>query len=265
MVQHRGARLQRPVLQHHAVRRGRKRWQRLDLEAAMQPEAARGQAAAAVTSVTSKTRSVGIAVGRVPGIGLQPVEQALDEALRPNDGQPLVPPDQQPQQPVEAGPVVHMGMRHRQHAQPQQVARHQGREIAAVQQDHAGQVQGFHKDAGIAGPAVQQARMQGCSHAGGSATPAAPKPRPVFADPSAAQRPRLPQGPDLRRGVAMLGQDRLGIRPGFRRWWRRRAGRAVDMQRAVHGPAPRRGRPDAPVARAGPPPPPPPWSPPHRR
>ncbi len=65
----------------------------------------------------------------------------------------------------------HVGpIRIRQYAQPQKVSWREGGEIAAIQQDRLGQVQGFHIDARIAGPAVQQARMQGCSHTRGSAT-----------------------------------------------------------------------------------------------
>ncbi len=68
------------------------------------------------------------------------MEQALRKALGPDDGQALIPPNQQPQQAVEAGPVIHMGMRNRQYAQPQKVSWREGGEIAAIQQDRLGQV-----------------------------------------------------------------------------------------------------------------------------
>jgi hypothetical protein len=93
------------------------------------------------------------------------VEQPLREARGPHHGQALLAADQQPEQPVEAGPVVHVGVRHREGAHPQQVPRRQRGQVAAIEQDRVGRVERFQVHARIAAPSVQQPRVQRQPHA----------------------------------------------------------------------------------------------------
>ncbi|MNM91543.1 hypothetical protein D3C81_1038460 [compost metagenome] len=73
-------------------------------------------------------------------------------------------PEQYPQQVVEAGEVVHMGMRDKHMRDAHQIARHQRGDVAQVEQQGAPLVEEVHEQGGVAEDAIDEAGLQQGAH-----------------------------------------------------------------------------------------------------
>jgi hypothetical protein len=74
------------------------------------------------------------AVEKVPGVRPEPVLEVIDETRRAEEVERAAPMQAQAQQAVEAGEVVHVGVRDERVAHLQELPRREGREVAEVEE-----------------------------------------------------------------------------------------------------------------------------------
>ena len=84
----------------------------------------------------------------------------VDEAGRTIEGNGLLPPDEEAEQPVEAKEMVEMRVRHEHLVELEDAARRQGGDIAEIEEDGAPFEQRFDEHRRIAEAAVDQHGME---------------------------------------------------------------------------------------------------------
>ncbi len=93
---------------------------------------------------------VGVVVDEVPFIAGELVADPLSDPHRAAQGDPLGPPDMDPQQRIEADEVVHVHVRHQDMIDAEQVTGRQRGEVAQVEQQCRSLMQLLHEYRGIA-------------------------------------------------------------------------------------------------------------------
>ena len=102
---------------------------------------------------------------QVPGVGAQPAGDPGDEAFRPDEAQRLRAMQADPQQTIEAGKMIHVGVRHEDVAHPHQLPGRQGGDVTEVEQQGTARAAQIEVDAGIRKRVVDAASLDKVVHA----------------------------------------------------------------------------------------------------
>ncbi|MGH1570655.1 hypothetical protein ACRAWG_08330 [Methylobacterium sp. P31] len=102
---------------------------------------------------------------QVPGVGVQAVGDPGDEPFRPDEAQGLRAVQADPQQTVEPGEVVHVGVRHEDVAHPHQLPGGERGDVTEIEQQGPPRVSEVEIEAGIREGVVDEAALDEVAHA----------------------------------------------------------------------------------------------------
>jgi hypothetical protein len=140
-----------------------------------------------------------ITLDQIPGVGSKLMLDGVDNARRPMDAKRLLPPEQEPQQLVETGEMVHMPMRDEDVADAQKFARAKPPKIAKIEKQRAALENQIDVKAGIVEGVVDESGIEVARHnSSGLPVAAGPRVKPPTPGSASAALPTRPDWPRTR-------------------------------------------------------------------